>query len=352
MHVLTAVGRTISVGPLTFQPDVPMVVEDTNAGEVMALSDGKLLCCPWEPSPPRDGSTLFILPGGFGDLLLLTPVLAEVRRQSGNDARIAVACFPQLSSALEHLPFAVDVLCYPMSVADTEHFDRVIALERLIHNNPGQHPVDLFSEATGVVLGQDEKRAIYVVTESERAEAKERFPKNSRRRVGMQARASADCRTYPPGLQVEILKLLHQRGHEVFLFGGPGECVLEDSPAQGIVNLCNHGLTFRQSCALMEDCDGFIAPDSSLCHVAGALDIPTVALYGPFPWQSRTIYHPNIYGINGHAACAPCYYHKLGGREWPADGPCATDGYCHAMASIKPERIVSTVERLFRKSNL
>lgn len=353
MHVLTALDRDVTIGPLTFPHGISMLVEDVNAGEVMAMSEDRFLCRPWvHLSDQEETSVLFILPGGLGDLLNLTPVLKEYRRALGEYARIAVSCFPQLAGALENLPFSIETIAYPPSVKTADDFGRIVCCERLIHNNPGRHPVDLFSEAAGIVLMQEEKRAIYVVSEPERIEAGEKFPKGERRRVGMQARASANCRTYPPGLQIEIIRMLHQRGHEVFLFGAAGECVLEDSPAHGIVNLSNHNLTFRQSCAVMETCDAFIAPDSSLCHVAGALDLPTVALYGPFPWQSRTIYHPNIHGINGHADCAPCHWHKRGGQEWPAHGPCATSGYCHALANIKPTRVVAKIEQIFRARNV
>ena len=349
MHVLTATERDVTIGPLHFPQGISMVIEDINAGEVMAMTDDKFICRPWVPlMNPDETGVLFILPGGLGDLLQLTPVLKEMRLQLGEYGRLAVSCFPQLSSVLENLPFPVEVISYPPSVEKAEGFRRVVCLERLIQKNPGKHPVDLFAEAAGIVLMQEEKRAIYQVSAVERAEAIENFPRTIRRRVGMQARASADCRTYPPALQIEILRLLHRRGFESFLFGAAGECVLADSAEQGIVNLSNHNLTFRQSCAVMETCDAFIAPDSSFCHVAGALDIPTVALYGPFEWQSRTIYHPNIYGINGHAACAPCHWHKRGGQEWPAHGPCATTGYCHALATIKPSRVVAKIEQIIR----
>jgi ADP-heptose:LPS heptosyltransferase len=351
MHTLTALRRDIQVQSLRFPVRSPMLVEDVNAGEVLAMSpENELLCRPWQvPEPitnPTPRSVLFILPGGFGDLILLSAVLAEAFRVYG---AVAIACSPLGAPVFENLPFPLEVLPYPLPVGEVDRFDLVVPLEGIIMRNPGKHPVDLWSEAAGLALNMEERHAIYRIRDEERAEALENHPRSKRKRVGMQARASALCRTYPAKHQIETIRELAAKDYEIFIFGGPGECLLANEPPY-LVNLCLYKLSFRQSAAMLSTCDAVITPDSSLCHVAGALDLPTVALYGPFPWQSRTIYHPSIYPINGHAECAPCHYHKRGGWEWPEGGPCRKTGQCEALASITPERVVAKVEEMIRKA--
>lgn len=351
MHALTALTRPVTIGPLSFTPGIPMLVEDVNAGEVLAISpDKSFACSPWEPLPIAEParSILFILPGGFGDLVFLTAVLAAAAERY---ERVAVSCMDRGACVFENLPFAVEVLSYPLPVTSTCFFDHVVPLEGLIAAHPLRHPVDLFAEAAGIDIPELRRGAIYVPREEEIAEALENYPRTTRPRVGMQVRASALCRTYPPDQQVALLHGIANRlrGHvEIFLFGAPGECLIANDPPV-LHNLTLQQLSFRQSCAMLSTCHAFIAPDSSLCHIAGALGIPTVALYGPFPWQSRTIYHPSIHAINGHADCAPCHHHKRAGREWPEHGPCRRSNKCEALATIDPERVAAKVEQMLSR---
>ena len=94
---------------------------------------------------------------------------------------------------------------------------------------------------------------------------------------------------------------------------------------------------------MLADCDAVIAPDSALCHVAGALGLPTVALYGPFPSALRTDNAPSISAIDGKAPCAPCFWHD---REsvWPQDKLCARTGRCEALAGIAPRQIMKRLK--------
>jgi ADP-heptose:LPS heptosyltransferase len=93
-------------------------------------------------------------------------------------------------------------------------------------------------------------------------------------------------------------------------------------------------------------CDACIAPDSVFCHVAGALHIPTIALYGPFPWQLRTAHAPSIHALQGVAKCAPCFHHSRVGEVFPRGEECENTGDCAALARISPSRIVSKIDSL------
>jgi heptosyltransferase-2 len=103
---------------------------------------------------------------------------------------------------------------------------------------------------------------------------------------------------------------------------------------------------FRQSAALLATCDAVVAPDSALCHLAGALNLPTVALYGPFPWALRTAYALRTVALSGHGPCAPCFHHERAGEVWPEGKPCAKSGRCEVLATIEPERILAKLEKM------
>ena len=87
------------------------------------------------------------------------------------------------------------------------------------------------------------------------------------------------------------------------------------------------------------------APDSVWTHVAGALGMPAVALYGSEPWLLRTIHCAKTHALtSGKCARAPCHFWARNPLDYPADGPCAKTRLCEELAGITPERLVAAIE--------
>lgn len=288
---------------------------------------------------------LFVRPGGFGDLLFLTPTFAELKRR-WPECRIYVACFERYRPALENNPDVDGFVDYPVAMEEWEEFQAHVWLEKLIEGNAAAekiHAVDLAAARCGIQFETLEARGMrYFVTKEEAAIAQRDFPRGEQARIGIQVSASGRCRIYPHIL--EVAKLLWREGHEVFLFGAPGE-VKTDSP-EGLVNLMALNKTFRESCAILATCDVLVGPDSALVHVAGALGVACVALYGPFPWRLRTAYAPETFALQGSGPCSPCFHHaRPGQHQFPTWGPCNKTGRCEVLAAITPERVVREVAK-------
>lgn len=206
------------------------------------------------------------------------------------------------------------------------------------------HAVDLFGKWAGVEI--EDRTLTYHLSVGEEKWAGIVYPKTEKKRVGIQARASAAVRTYDPSLLAVVIELLRSEGNEVFLFGAPGDitCDMKD-----IVNLSESGLTFRQSVAVMSTCDAFFAPDSALAHVAQAIEIPLLALYGSFPSHLRVTGDPSITDvIDAKGECAPCFHHA-GVRpenKWPMEGPCRKADFCTVLAGVSPGKIAKRIVNL------
>ncbi len=213
-----------------------------------------------------------------------------------------------------------------------------------MEDSPTEHIVDVFCRRAGVDV--EDKRCRYVVTKEESAWAQERYPRTSKPRVGIQAEATSSCRSYPPAMMRVVASILAAKGFEVFLFGAPGSLRVDGKSP--FVNLTVPGHNIRESAAILSHCDACVAPDSAIAHLAGALDIPTVALFGPFHWRERTAYAPSIQAIQGVAPCSPCHHHARS-DVWPMGMPCATAKQCVALAQIDPARIVTKVEQLVKR---
>lgn len=277
--------------------------------------------------------------GGFGDILFCTPLIRSLQAR-GLD--VSFSCVPSYRDALNGVD--VNFVPYPLPFWElAENYDRVIWLEGVIEfaKDPSSHAVDLIAERAGEGITQG-KHCSYRVSEEDAQWAREKYPK-SRKRVGIQLAASAKSRTYPRELMMQVIQTLVSKGIEVYLFGRPGEIQI-NTPHPLLKNIAAESESFAKSCAVLATCNGVLAPDSALCHVAGALDLPTVAVYGAFPWQARTAYAPSVRALSGNLPCSPCHWHGRG-SEFPPSGPCAHTGRCEALATISPERIVRELSK-------
>jgi len=114
-------------------------------------------------------------------------------------------------------------------------------------------------------------------------------------------------RWHPPILQ-ELLKRLVIKG-KVLLFGGNEFKEFGASLVKGMYNIYNLAgyLSLREAMALVRFCNIFIGQDSGLTHIAAALGVPTIGLYGvtdpkrtaPLGRRVEVIYKP--------PPCGPCW---------------------------------------------
>ncbi len=318
----------------------------TGAGEMDKLEETR----PLVPgvAPKR---ILFQRIGGFGDLVLLTPVLREVKRR-WPQAHVAVSCMSHYGVVFAGLPFVDEILPFPLlkSVADT--FDAWVFYENTIEKNPRAkeiHMTDLFAEIAGIGKIEDMLPA-YKLKASELIWANEGFPRSGVPRIAVQVGTSSRARRYP--FMGDVCAKMAGMGWEVMLLGVAGE--LPDLKGkrlpEGVFNLTEAGLSARQSCAIMAGSDGFIGADSFMLHVAGAIGLPAVGLYGPFPYALRTAHAPTTYAFQGHGKCAPCFHHELGTMRnpFPEHCPSKAKGMCEVLGSIRPDGIVTKVSQIMR----
>ena len=107
----------------------------------------------------------------------------------------------------------------------------------------------------------------------------------------------------------------------VYVLGGPGEEELVGSvvssvgTAEGIVE---NG--FTETLSALSVCRAAVAGDTGLMHVAGALGVPVVALFGPtHPHDGFWVYPGRV--VQREVACRPCSLHRVE-RCWVGDHRC------------------------------
>ena len=344
MHTLTLTQPLTVGGSIgTLQPG-EWLLSDQNSFELALMAErGSATLSQYDPWYDQEcGTTLLVRSGAIGDLLFLTAAV-RAYREAHEGIEVHLCCRKEHQSMFENTDLFDKLETYPLRKEDTRYAN-IVSLENIMELAHDTHATDAFATALGVTV--DDYKPVYTVTDEEKSLAKNWITSN-RPRVGIQLAASVKNRNYPLDLWAKVIFGLDDRGWEVFLFGHPGQ-IPEFAPNMKrtyIHNMSTEKLTFRESAALLSQCNAFVGVDSSLLHLCHALDVPAVGLFGAFSWQTRTAKAPLTHAITGDGECKNCRWHAKNGLHFPPM-PCRQTQFCSVLASITPDRIVSKVDAL------
>jgi Glycosyltransferase family 9 (heptosyltransferase) len=100
------------------------------------------------------------------------------------------------------------------------------------------------------------------------------------------------------------------------------------------------GLNLRRSFALASGCDVLVTPDSAFFHLAGALDLPCVGLFGPTDGRVRGQDYPRARIVDARRTlpCVPCWRNEV--------IPCGLTGLrpSACLGEIAPADVVRAVQ--------
>ncbi len=149
------------------------------------------------------------------------------------------------------------------------------------------------------------------------------------------AYGSAKC-WLPDRFQKVTQKLLDNPRIKIIYFGDKSGAPLIDDictslPAEKVINLSGK-TTLRELVAYIQACDIFLTNDSGPMHIASAVGVPLLALFGSTSDVATAPYKGGIV-IHKHVACSPCYR-----RECPIDFRC--------MKQIEVEEVYNQLQEL------
>jgi len=125
-------------------------------------------------------------------------------------------------------------------------------------------------------------------------------------------------------------------GAKVFLMGSKSETgicrALSSSMAKSSINLCGR-TSLGEAMGVISQFNFFVTNDSGLMHVASALGVPTVAVFGPTDPKATGPRGTKIRIVKRDISCAPCLKPE-----------CPTDHRC--MLSIEPAGVWEEMEDL------
>jgi len=292
-------------------------------------------------SVPRHASRILIArsSGGIGDLLMMTPALAELRRRLPRahiDFAVPARYFPLFDGNRDFRLLDVD------GPLRTDDYDCCISwsdcpasrVETRTAPRVRTSRIQAFAASLGCRELRD-ARPRYAVSEEEQAFADAFWREHGLGRepvVAVQYRAAEPYRDYPH--MDAVIRALAARGRTVMVF--------HDEPLGGLRAervLVIDRLPLRRAVALLARCALLIAPDSAFVHLAGALGMPAIAIYGPISGEVRTRHYPSVQVLQERFGCVPCWRHQ--------EAPCAlTDGMdSPCLSAIPPEAVLERIDR-------
>ena len=117
-------------------------------------------------------------------------------------------------------------------------------------------------------------------------------------------------------------ELAEKRGARILIFGAADERHLAREIAGQMRHtpvVCSGLTSLGQLMALIKDCSLFITNDSGPMHLAAALDVPQIAIFGSTSETATGPFSPRAHVIKQAVECSPCFL-----RECPIDFRCMT----------------------------
>lgn len=135
---------------------------------------------------------------------------------------------------------------------------------------------------------------------------------------------------------VDVIKRLRLTGYDIVLLTSPGE----REQAERIATTCNgvpmigHDGDVLELAAALSQCAALITNDSGPLHLASALSIPSVSIFGPTA-PERTVIPAATHVVRRTLDCQPCYQ-----RECPL-------GHHRCMSEISTDEVFAAATGLF-----
>ena len=148
-----------------------------------------------------------------------------------------------------------------------------------------------------------------------------------------------EAKRWPTEYYVEVARYALNKGWQVWLFGSDKDIAITSQINQLCDNQClNLGGKTKLSEAidLMSLCDTVVSNDSGLMHVAAALDIKVIAIYGSSDPHHTPPMHPDAVVEYLGLACSPCFK-----RECPLTN---SDDNLACLKKITPMNVIKHID--------
>lgn len=307
----------------------------------------------YEHSPDVDEIIIVekkLYPGVWGKIKLIS----ELRKKKFD---VSITTFPANRFEYNLLPFLSGA---KLRIAHKYNLKVLTSLSFLQnHRVPVDYTIHDLEQNLNLLKGLDmdfngERRLYINVTEENRKEAEQFLEKNGLKNkkliIGFHPGSSVErgmiMKRWDKKKYAELAqRIVKKYDASVLIFGGNDEdelkAYIKESAGEGVLNVS--GLSLMDTAALIGKCSLFISNDSGLMHVAAAMDVKTIALFGLSDPLRTAPYGDKHTVVRTGIDCSPCWsIHNLGAGVVRC---VHSDNIC--MKGITVDRVLQEVEIAF-----
>ena len=206
-------------------------------------------------------------------------------------------------------------------------FDQVIENRKRSKHQVHAH-FDVLKETLGITTIDDRGIEMWLDEAAEASTAtiwSQAFPgPKSRPVIGLNIGASWPTKRWPKEYFADLADQLIDHGFAIAYFGGPMDVefveqaisLMKHKDHPQVVKLTGK-VTLMELAAMLKKCRVFVTNDSGPMHIATAMRVPLVSMFGASPVQGFWPYNDISVVLKSPLPCHPCYKHscKLGGLE-------------------------------------
>jgi ADP-heptose:LPS heptosyltransferase len=284
---------------------------------------------------PAGSEVLLIRQYGLGDAILMVPLL---RAMHARGLLVDFHTDPRYMPLFAGCPYARTVAAVqPGNYFNAADYDAVIDLDRSDEHPAAEEPnrIRHYGRCIGLTLDTPEAcRLELAVTEAERAEAAAFLSTNfladplPRPWVAYAWGSKSRSRNWSNPVHERTIRELLRAGASVIVLSEEAQKGVPSPPQEGakLLNLTGAVKNLRRVAALLAACDGVVAPDTGLFHLAAALGKPVAAYFGPFALSERTSGAETALTVlnEPEARChlAPCHEYECPFPDEEGQSPC------------------------------
>jgi ADP-heptose:LPS heptosyltransferase len=255
---------------------------------------------------------------GMGDVLMTTPTIETLKETFPESAHITYATNTRyldggLVKVLQYNPSIDEII--DREQVDEGNYDLVINLhcpcisyER--KENPPINRIDLFAAHAGVKPENKIPKYYLQTEEIQKAQLflSERRINPSDKLIMVHIFTTTTRRNLDNRIFKDALTQLANKGYKLLILSHPTDystnVVFSNIPNSIVVSE-----DIRMIAALMSNCNLVLCPDSAILHLAGALSVPTVSIFGHTDPHARINYYQNAVALwpGGEYMCSPCW---------------------------------------------
>ncbi|MCK4467350.1 MAG: hypothetical protein KAU60_03250 [Desulfobacterales bacterium] len=282
---------------------------------------------------------LILMLNGWGDTILIQPALQAFYKKNASfnePPHITLGCNWIHNFPYPNAQFIQKVCPNIMTLKDLSEFDLLVNLIPVNHQRSASKSMkDLCLEILKLSPEHDDPGLPSIVPDSARVNKMQPILDQIRNETGKRLlcvnwKSRFTHKNASLALFAYIVNQMRDKYHALLFKDAEVAEVMQKEIEYfniPITNLSSHISDYHDTIALLSLVDAFISVDTGIVHAAGAMGIPGVALFGPFPPETHISDYPSVIGIR-----AP-YKGKV------CNGPCLETHRGCAEVNFSPERI-------------